>query len=116
MPTARDPLVTATALGRGEFFGRSGRDAARPHPGTFRPGALPAGWWSPTWRCRRRGSRGFTLRGKADIWSENGYGFAAEEPEGVIGKVPSQSKASNPTIPRRLKRELKGRERGGDET
>ena len=27
------------------------------------------------------------LAGKADIWSDNGYGFAVEEPEGVLGRT-----------------------------
>jgi len=47
------------------------------------------------------------LRGKADIWSENGYGFAAEEPQEVIGKV-FAVESIEPYDPRRLKRSLKG--------
>ena len=48
------------------------------------------------------------LRGKADIWSENGYGFAAERPEGIIGKVFAIERIE-PYDPRRLKRAFKGR-------
>ena len=50
---------------------------------------------------------GAHLRGKADIWSENGYGFAAEEPQEVIGKV-FAVESIEPYDPRRLKRSLKG--------
>ena len=48
------------------------------------------------------------LAGRADMWSENGFAFAAEEPHGVIGRVLSIERIE-PYDPRRLKRELKGR-------
>ena len=48
------------------------------------------------------------LAGKADIWSDNGYGFAVEEPEGVLGRT-FAVESIEPYDPKRLKRELKGR-------
>ena len=73
------PGITATALGRGSFTATPAQAGAPPH-----------------------------LRGKADIWSENGYGFATERPEGIIGKVFAIERIE-PYDPRRLKRAFKGR-------
>ena len=50
------------------------------------------------------------LAGKADIWSENGYGFATERPEGVIGRIYEIAKIET-FDPKRLKCELKGQKR-----
>lgn len=47
------------------------------------------------------------LAGKADCWSENGYGFAAERPEGVLGRL-LEIERIEPFDPRALRRELKG--------
>lgn len=47
------------------------------------------------------------LAGKADCWSENGYGFAAERPEGVLGRL-IEIERIEPFDPRTLRRELKG--------
>jgi SAM-dependent methyltransferase len=47
------------------------------------------------------------LDGKADIWSENGYGFAIERPEGVIGRI-YEIERIEPFDPKSLKREMKG--------
>ena len=48
------------------------------------------------------------LAGKAAVWSENGYGFAAEEPQDVLGRIYAVERIE-PYDPKRLKRELKGR-------
>ncbi len=48
------------------------------------------------------------LAGKADIWSDNGYGFATERPEGVIGRL-YEIERIEPFDPKQLKREMKGR-------
>ena len=100
MPTARVPPSrrrrSAAAVSRPPPARRR-----RPHP-TPSTRRATAGWSCPTSRCRRRG-----WRGKADIWSENGYGFAAEEPQEVIGKV-FAVESIEPYDPRRLKRSLKG--------
>ena len=50
------------------------------------------------------------LADKADIWSENGYGFATERPEGVIGRI-YEIEQIEPFDPKRLKREMKGQKR-----
>jgi hypothetical protein len=50
------------------------------------------------------------LANKADIWSENGYGFATERPEGVIGRI-YEIEQIEPFDPKRLKREMKGQKR-----
>lgn len=100
------PLVTATALGRGSF-------AARPDA---EPPAAPARFAAEHYRWlivpdvalqKARLAR-LHLAGRADMWSENGFAFAAEEPHGVIGRVLSIERIE-PYDPRRLKRELKGR-------
>lgn len=100
------PLVTATALGRGSF-------AARPDA---EPPAAPAHFAAERYRWlivpdvalqKARLAR-LHLAGRADMWSENGFAFAAEEPHGVIGRVLSIERIE-PYDPRRLKRELKGR-------
>jgi len=100
------PLVTATALGRGSF-------AARPDA---EPPAAPARFDAERYRWlivpdvalqKARLAR-LHLAGRADMWSENGFAFAAEEPHGVIGRVLSIERIE-PYDPRRLKRELKGR-------
>lgn len=100
------PLVTATALGRGSF-------AARPDT---EPPAAPARFAAEHYRWlivpdvalqKARLAR-LHLVGRADMWSENGFAFAAEEPHGVIGRVLSIERIE-PYDPRQLKRELKGR-------
>ena len=48
------------------------------------------------------------LAGKADIWSENGYGFAVERPSDVIGRIYEIDRIE-PFDPKALKREMKGR-------
>lgn len=48
------------------------------------------------------------LAGKADIWSENGYGFAVERPSDVIGRI-YEIERIEPFDPKALKREMKGR-------
>lgn len=47
------------------------------------------------------------LRGKADIWSNDGYGFAAAPPEGILGKVFAIDRIE-PYDPKRLRRALGG--------
>lgn len=100
------PLVTATALGRGSFAARP--DAESP--------AAPARFDAERYRWlvvpdvalqKARLAR-LHLAGTADMWSENGFAFAAEEPHGVIGRVLAIERIE-PYDPRRLKRELKGR-------
>ena len=48
------------------------------------------------------------LLGRADCWSDNGYGFAAEEPQGAIGRIFAVESIA-PYDPRQLKHAFKGR-------
>ena len=99
------PLVTATALGRGSFSARPGQTA--PEPGRFDPARYR--WLVvPDVALQKARLARLHLAGKADIWSENGYGFAAGEPQGVLGRVFAVERIE-PYDPKRLKRELKGR-------
>ncbi|MCD8034012.1 MAG: class I SAM-dependent methyltransferase [Alistipes sp.] len=99
------PLVTATALGRGSFSARPGLTA--PEPGRFDPARYR--WLVvPDVALQKARLARLHLTGKADIWSENGYGFAAGEPQGVLGRVFAVERIE-PYDPKRLKRELKGR-------
>lgn len=99
------PLVTATALGLGSFSARPGETA--PEPGAFDPERYR---WLVTPDAALQKARlvRLHLAGKAAVWSENGYGFAAEEPQGVLGRVYAVERIE-PYDPKRLKRELKGR-------
>ena len=99
------PLVTATALGIGSFAARPG--TASPEAPAFDPAR--ARWLViPDVALRKARLTRLHLAGKADCWSDNGFGFAAAEPHGVIGRVlPIES--IEPYDPKRLKRTLKGR-------
>ena len=99
------PLVTATALGHGSFSARPGE--AAPEPGAFDPARYR--WLVvPDVALQKARLARLHLAEKAAIWSENGYGFAAEEPQDVLGRVYAVERIE-PYDPRRLKRELKGR-------
>lgn len=99
------PSLTATALGRGSFTAPSGTPDVPP-PGPFDPAryrflVVPDVALQKARLVRRH------LAGKADCWSDNGFGFAAAEPQGVIGRIFAVERIE-PYDPRRLKRELKG--------
>ena len=99
------PLVTATALGHGSFSAQPGDTA--PEPETFDPARCR--WLVvPDVALQKARLVRLHLAGKAAVWSENGYGFAAEEPQGVLGRVHAVERIE-PYDPKRLKRELKGR-------
>ena len=99
------PLVTATALGVGSFAARPG--TAAPEAPAFDPAR--ARWLViPDVALRKARLTRLHLAGKADCWSDNGFGFAAAEPHGVIGRV-LPIEAIEPYDPKRLKRALKGR-------
>ena len=99
------PLVTATALGIGSFAAAPG--AVPPETPPFDPERFR--WLViPDVALRKARLTRLHLAGKADCWSDNGFGFAAAEPHGVIGRVlPIES--IEPYDPKRLKRTLKGR-------
>ena len=100
------PLLTASAIGLGEFSARPGERAGEP-PATF--GAARYRWLViPDVALQKTRLVRLHLAGRADCWSENGYGFAAERPEGVLGRILEIDRIE-PYDPARLKRELKGR-------
>ena len=99
------PLVTATALGIGSFAAAPG--AVPPETPPFDPERFR--WLViPDVALRKARLTRLHLAGKADCWSDNGFGFAAAEPHGVIGRV-LPIEAIESYDPKRLKRGLKGR-------
>lgn len=101
----RSPLVRATALGIGSFAADHTAEVALPpafEPERYRWLVVPDVALQKARLVRT------ALHGVADVWSENGYGFAAAFPEGVLGRVMA-IEAIEPYDPKRLKRELKGR-------
>ena len=117
---ASGPRVIATALGRGSFeaagegAGEASADVAPevalreplPAPGPFDPARYR--WLVvPDVALRKARLVRLHLQGRADCWSDNGFGFAAEKPEGILGRV-LEIESIVPYDPKRLKRELKG--------
>ena len=99
------PLVTATALGTGSFSARPG--AAAPEAPAFDPARYH--WLVvPDVALQKARLARLHLARKADCWSDLGFGFAEEEPHGIIGRVLPVERIE-PYDPKRLKRELKGR-------
>lgn len=100
------PLLTATALGLGEFSCPPAEARATPCDKPFNSStyrwllipdvALQKARLTPTY-----------LQGRADIWSPNGYGFAAEKTEGILGRW-LEIERIEPYNPKQLKRELSG--------
>lgn len=117
---ASGPRIIATALGRGTFEA-AGEGAAKasadvtPEVAPERAVATPRTFDPARYRwlvvpdvaLRKARLTRLHLRGKADCWSDNGFGFAAEEPHGILGRV-LPVEAIEPYDPRRLKRELRG--------
>ncbi|HIY69056.1 MAG TPA: class I SAM-dependent methyltransferase [Candidatus Alistipes intestinigallinarum] len=99
------PLVTATALGIGSFSAQPG--SAAPEAPAFDPARYR--WLVvPDVALQKARLVRLHLAGKADCWSDLGFGFAEEEPQGVIGRVLPVA-GIEPYDPKRLKHELKGR-------
>lgn len=110
------PRLCATALGRGSFeaAGEASADVAPevalrkqlPVPGVFDPARYR--WLVvPDVALRKARLVRLHLQGRADCWSDNGFGFAAEKPEGILGRV-LEIESIVPYDPKHLKRELKG--------
>ncbi len=98
------PQITATALRRGSFS--AAPDTETPLPESFE--AARYRWLViPDVALQKARLARLHLAGKADIWSENGFGFAVERPQEVIGRVLEISQIE-PYDPKRLKRTLKG--------
>ena len=100
----RGPLITATALGQGSYDGQQTPSIAQPP--VFDPHAYQ--WLIiPDVALQKSRLVREHLAGKADCWSENGYGFAAVRPEGVLGRIEAIETIER-FNPKLLKRTLKG--------
>lgn len=100
------PALTATALGSDDRSFTAQPVAAVPSPGAFDPDRYR--WLTvPDAALQKARLARLHLARKADIWSDNGFGFSAVRPEGAMGRV-WEIAAIEPYDPRRLKRELKG--------
>lgn len=101
------PRITATALGRGTCTASPEEAAAIVAPGAFDPDRY-CHLVVPDVALQKARLARFHLRGKADIWNDNGYGFATEEPRELLGKVFAVERIE-PYDPKGLKREFRGR-------
>lgn len=101
------PTVRATALGQGSFAAERSDDAAMASaPDVFDPNRYR--WLViPDVALQKARLVRAALAAKADVWSENGYGFAEERPEAVLGRT-IEIESIEPYDPKRLKRRLKG--------
>lgn len=101
---ASGPLVEATALGTGHFAAVPGTEA--PEAPRFDPARY--GWLVvPDVALQKARLTRLHLAGKADCWSDNGFGFAVDQPRGVIGRVLPVERIER-FDPKLLKRQLKG--------
>lgn len=99
-------LVTATALGLGSYVVSAD---SREEPSLPQFDADRYRWLvQPDVALQKCRVARRHLAGKADIWSENGYGFAVERPSDVIGRI-YEIERIEPFDPKALKREMKGR-------
>lgn len=100
-----EPSLTASALGIGSFTA-SPSDQVPPPSASFDPSRY--NWLViPDVALQKARLARLHLHGKADIWSENGYGFACEKPDATIGRVFAIEQIA-PYDPAKLRRELKG--------
>lgn len=96
---------TATALGLGSFAVREA--CSLPAPPAFDPAAYRYLIQPDVALQKSRLVRRYLWQ-KADCWSENGYGFAMEPIEGLLGRQATIERIE-PFDPKGLKRALKGR-------
>ena len=100
------PAVTATVLGTEDRSFSAPCGASAPLPGSFDPSRYR--WLTvPDVALQKARLARLQLAGKADIWSDGGFGFSAERPEGAIGRIFAVERIE-PYDPRLLRRELKG--------
>lgn len=100
------PLLTAVALGLGEFSCPPAEARATPCDKPFDPAAYR--WLLiPDVALQKARLTPTYLQGRADIWSPNGYGFAAEKSEDTLGRW-LEIERIEPYNPKQLKRELSG--------
>lgn len=100
------PRITAVALGLGEVSAIPGTPAPPP------PERFAAEEYRylivPDVALRKARLSRRHLAGRADAWSDNGFGFARERPSGVLGRVLEIARI-DPWRPKLLRRELRGR-------
>lgn len=103
----REARLTATALGLGSFsLPRAAADNA-PCTEAFEPEGYR--WLViPDVALRKVRLACAALRDAADLWSNDGYGFAAAEPQGVLGRVLAIERIE-PYDPKALRRTMRGR-------
>lgn len=99
------PSLTATALDRGSYTVTE--QQALPTPPPFDPTRYHY-LIQPDVALQKARLVRHHLNGKADCWSENGYGFATEQPQEVLGRI-FTIQAIEPYDPKALKRTLKGK-------
>lgn len=100
------PLLTAVAIGRGEFSAQPGQ-LSPTNPPTFDPEAYH--WlYLPDVALQKARLTPHYLEGKADLWSVNGYGFARERCEAPMGRW-MEIDHIEPYNPKKLRHDLKGR-------
>nr|MBE6191201.1 methyltransferase domain-containing protein [Rikenellaceae bacterium] len=98
------PSITATAIGLGSVT--HAEHPIVPPPADF--SSTPYRWLIiPDVALQKGRIVRAHLAGKGDCWSENGYGFAVERPEEVLGRT-LEIEAIEPFDPKALKRSLKG--------
>lgn len=96
----------AVAVGVGRVEAASGEYDPTPSAGPFEPGRYR--WLLvPDVALQKVRLVCHALRGSCFVASENGYGFAAERPEGIPGRV-FEIERIEPYAPKSLKRELRG--------
>ncbi len=99
------PSVTATALGRGSITVSPDRPVSPAEP--FVPERY--GWLIiPDVALQKARLARYHFEGKAQLWSENGFAFATEEPHEVLGRI-EQIERIEPFDPKQLKRTLRGK-------
>ncbi len=100
------PLLTAVAIGRGEFSARPEQIGKIQTP-AFDPGAYH--WlFLPDVSLQKARLTPHYLEGRADLWSVNGYGFARERSEAPMGRWMEIDRIE-PYNPKKLRHDLKGR-------
>jgi len=106
-----EPEIGAVALGRGECRWPAAAIDRSPAARPFDP-SLPYRWLViPDVALQKSRTVCHRLRGEADVWSDNGYGFAVEAPCDPLVRLLEIDRVE-PYDPRALRRELHGRRIG----
>ncbi|MBQ1253649.1 MAG: methyltransferase domain-containing protein [Alistipes sp.] len=104
---ACEPRVVAEAVGRGRFEALRSEVENTPTQHDFMPDAYRY-LVIPDVALQKARMVIHALRGKADVWSNNSFGFAAEMPADVLGRVVEIERVE-PFDMKALRRELRGK-------